>query len=1001
MVRTITKGLLIVVFVAASCRVYGSEPNDYLEPGREYLFDGTLSGLRTAYEIFSDGLDDPLCTNCSQNRELKFFHALAGTVMLFVRDDGNNINSGLELAEAFAIDVIGDYWGPYYKPLMAQLIERRNRHDLYEIPEDAPDRQQFKEIIDSALVPEINNLIEDLNSIDDSPTDRFRLYLEPNELRIFFLSDSSAFDPYDPGYDPNFRFLSPVEVDYAEVLQLKGILYAVKAGLQGQDAYDLYVDDNDLLFERLYGDAFEVNRDLLNKYPDLLKVLPTANDSNNGAAVLAAARQDLVDAVNYYLDAIDYINAEDNPTGSDPQENELLYIEPKNKHMSETVRKRLITLRDSLLDDIAAEIPMETTKTYVLQESSNTWQLALIFDLVGMGVGGSFVLTEGSGVPSPWEVYWFGIEANELTVEMDYDVPGYWGGGYLEATISPDHNSITDGTFNYWGPSSGTLYGLAGDIDTISEDIGRININPMLGDSSSYPEPVNPRDLLPEFDQWNSPLAGTFGHGLGDDATLGGVWPDMSQWDWQTAFELQPGEVFNLDFVLPGDIVVDGNVSDWDMDQLVYIDISGDTDKDEDPNPNDVNGVDIKDVYLAYDFSNLYGAISFYDGMGTTWQNYDIRLGYVPQNDSEFGAMRFHISIYYDSISGTLYRINDQNGFTYWDDIGSFNADYGADAIEFSVPLSNLPGELAGRFISIATDGSDSAWTSWGEDEDNTNMRIGGLGSISGNVSYDGYCGDPIFVQAYTNPYQPDHSIVATTMITEPGPYTLDGIGMDWRGYVRAFTPSLSLENPFAQNAFKISESESVYLMFSPLSGLDFELTYPQVLEDDVWVVGELEADVADIDWYYFDAVAGGTYTIDLNRGTAANARLSLYEPDGQDDLIELQYWQTQQMVWYCETSGRYYVQVSYGYDADEYGTYQVKMSTDVNCSEADIAGSEGPGFKDCEVDIYDLSAMMSRWLDGCSYPWWCDGADVDQSDDVDFKDFAELAESWLTKGVL
>lgn len=1000
MIRKITGGLLIIVFVAVSCLAYGAEPNDYIEPGREYLFDGTLSGLRTAYETFDDGLADPLCPDCPQSRQLRFFHALAGTTMLFVRDDGNDINSVLELAEAFAIDVVGDYWGPYHRPLVAEFVERENRYNLYEIPENAPDRQQFRGIIDNAFVPEINDLIADLNSIDDSPADRFRLYLEPNELRVFFHSDSSAFDPYHPDYDPNFRFLSPVEVDYAEVLQLKGILHAVKAGMQGQDAYDLYMDDNDLIFEKIYGDAFEMNRDLLDKYPDLLKVLPTVNDSNDGAAILAAARQDLIDTINYHLDMMDYIDAENDPPGSDPQEDEFLYVEPEDKHAFDTVRQRLITLRDSLIDDVTAEVPMETAKTYLLEEGANTWQLTLVFDFIGLDAEGSFILTEGGGVPSSWEIYSFTIEANELTAEMDCDTPGYLGGGYLEATISPDHNSITDGTFNYWGSESGTLYGLSGDIDTISEDIGRLNMNPVFGDSGSYPDPVNPRDVLPEFDKWNAPLAGTAGYGLGDDATLGGIVPDMNQWNWQKEFELQPGGGFSLGFVLPGDIALDGSVSDWDLDQLVYIDISGDTDKYDDPNGEDVNGVDIKDFYLAYGFSNLYGAISFYDGMGTTWQDYDIRLSYVPQDDSEFGTMRFQITISYGSASGTLYRINDWSGASYWESLGSFSVSYGADAIEFSVPLSSLPGDLAGRFVTIDSEGSDPAWTSWGEDEDNTNMRIGSLGSINGEVSYDGYCGDSIFVQAYTNPYEPGSSIVATTMITEPGPYTLDGVGLGWQGYVRAFTPSLSLENPFAGSAFEIYESEPVYLMYSPLEGLDFELTYPSMLEDDVWTAGELSA-TADIDWYCFDAVTGGTYTIDLSRGSAANASLMLYGRDGDTRIIWLQPWQSQQIIWTCNAGGRYYVQVSYGYEDDEQGTYQVRMSTDVSCPEADIADAQWPGVKDCKVDIYDLSAMTSRWLDDCSYPWWCDGADLDRSDSVDFKDFAALATSWLDEGTL
>ncbi len=39
---------------------------------------------------------------------------------------------------------------------------------------------------------------------------------------------------------------------------------------------------------------FNINYDLLEPHPDLLKVLPTTNDPNDGAAVLAQVRQDWI-----------------------------------------------------------------------------------------------------------------------------------------------------------------------------------------------------------------------------------------------------------------------------------------------------------------------------------------------------------------------------------------------------------------------------------------------------------------------------------------------------------------------------------------------------------------------------------------------------------------------------------------------------------------------------------------------------------------------------------
>ena len=53
---------------------------------------------------------------------------------------------------------------------------------------------------------------------------------------------------------------------------------------------------------------------------------------------------------------------------------------------------------------------------------------------------------------------------------------------------------------------------------------------------------------------------------------------------------------------------------------------------------------------------------------------------------------------------------------------------------------------------------------------------------------------------------------------------------------------------------------------------------------------------------------------------------------------------------------------------------------------------------EDCSVNMTDLVVFISRWLDiECSSSnLWCDGADIDESVDVDFVDFAILAENWL-----
>ncbi len=87
------------------------EPNDYLIPGKSYMCEGSLSGLRLAYQTFDAGLKDSSCSQCSTNRELKFLHAVTKTAMLFIDiNDYSITDSFLELAQMFGAEVVGDFF---------------------------------------------------------------------------------------------------------------------------------------------------------------------------------------------------------------------------------------------------------------------------------------------------------------------------------------------------------------------------------------------------------------------------------------------------------------------------------------------------------------------------------------------------------------------------------------------------------------------------------------------------------------------------------------------------------------------------------------------------------------------------------------------------------------------------------------------------------------------------------------------------------------------------
>jgi len=883
----------------------GDCEDDYIIPGRTLLFDGTVSGLRQAYETFDAGINDSACTD---NRELVFLHALTRTIMLAARDDGGE-NSG--------VDILGDHWTPYYEALRLDFSILLNEHDAYEIPDSAPDAGEIRNIINNSMIPEIEAIIAGLDSIDDSPGDRFRIYLDPNETRVFFTEHALGLQ-------------TDMEVDYGDLLLLKGLLWALKGQLQAQAAYDTYVDPNAMLAEQVYGGSFDINADVLEPYPHFLKVLPTPNDANDGAAVLAQAHPDFIAAIDYFLDAMTYISSEE-----DVQEDDLLYMDPNDHRIWDVVVEHLTALRNSLDNDTVWTYPAQTTKTFNVYDSGPALRggLELVHDFTGLeGDEGSLSF---SGIaPSEWIVELFGIDdGNELWVEFEnYDAGSGWRMAYLDATLALDGNSFSAGTFAYTDMSWtwNEVHDISGFV--VSTEVVDVNtdLNPIYGGTARYPEPVDLRDLLPESDEWNGPLPGTMGHGLGDDATLGGIFPDMNQTDWQVLLSdvFQPGGIAIIGYATP---TIDGDAAEWTSAELVLEDVAGDTDE-----PNTVGGVDVDKLYLAYDSDYLYGAITFHDNI-TGGINYwrELSLSYSPDYEESLDTIVFAIENS-GTPSGTLYHTSDVHGPPCWEYVCSFEAVTGLNAVEFRIPRADIeyvtgaPAPLPGRFVYLESEGWDPVSWEWDGEDNHTHLKIAGLGAsslgtISGTVTYSDYDGAPIFIQACTDPWDPEYSIVTSTMITAPGPYTLEGIGIGCRGYIRAFTPLFGF-NVFDLEALVVETSAAGTLTSSPVTDADLTLNSPTVLTSNVWVDGEIEP-AYDKDWYAFHAIEGCEYALDVDRFTSTIASMTLYGRDGHTELAELHNWQTQHIDWDCPVTGTYYIKVANDSPDSDTGTYKVRMT--------------------------------------------------------------------------
>ena len=390
------------------------------------------------------------------------------------------------------------------------------------------------------------------------------------------------------------------------------------------------------------------------------------------------------------------------------------------------------------------------------------------------------------------------------------------------------------------------------------------------------------------------------GHGLNNNPALGGITPDMTQKDWQIALRSQPAGTFVIDEIAQWQKDSRGFVGVWQTDQKVFADIGGDT-----KNPSDqVQLTDIKSLYMGYDYdlfngSVLHGSIVFYNnafsnGMSSS---YDIYLSYSDNDKAALGSIRLHIEIYNQwwAYGRAEQKISDY-GNSYWQYLGDFSGELNNNAINFRVPFWQLPGFLFGRFISIDSYGRSEISNESDREENSTHLQIGGfgpipptgpvdeLGFISGIIDYDNYQGAPIFVQAYTDYEDPEASIVASTIIMEPGAYVLDGIGLGWSGYVRAFTPLFGF-NMFDNRGLLIKSDVEVYAVEPYIDYVDMALLDPVIVQLNTFYPDTLVTGSGQENMYAFDAVAGAIYRLKLDVNSYLPIQMSLLGRNGHDEI--------------------------------------------------------------------------------------------------------------------
>ncbi|MBN2132026.1 MAG: hypothetical protein JW741_21170 [Sedimentisphaerales bacterium] len=418
-----------------------------LTAGRARMLEGSTAGFAHAYQIFDAALENENRSHDADDRELVFLHTVTRAVVLF-HDYPDVVPAArfLALAEEFGISLAQSTLVDF-----KTVLSPGSSEDCVSSSPgaDTPARRDL-------VLMELSAVIAELDSIRNTPT--------PLTVR---------FAPQETG------LAGTVEVDYGEVLILKGLLLACQAELEGQAARHLDGDPETTRWDACLAENFPgVEGTGAATEIDLLRVVddcvhdalyressrPMAEragpcDEDDGAAVSTPAVARLADAITCFLDAIDYMLSENHPPGVDPQEDEMLYLGPNARGQMAPVQARLRAWRRSLRGSTPAKT-VETTWRYDLCDANGDFlgELVLTQDSLGPnGNGGWLAMNDGAVLT----IEWMDTGADN-TVVMDLHDRTTRRQAWLEATFSAGRDSISNGTMDCWGQSTRIVTGVTG-----------------------------------------------------------------------------------------------------------------------------------------------------------------------------------------------------------------------------------------------------------------------------------------------------------------------------------------------------------------------------------------------------------------------------------------------------------------------------------------------------------------------------------------------------------
>jgi len=422
-------GRRIAIWVLLTCCSLAASASaltvdDYVAGGRAALFERTQASLLVACDVFSVALEDTGCPDCRSDRELAFLNAVAQTAQLFVdRSDVLATEEFFALAKVLGIPLDGIvFWN-------AETEESRQDEEP-----SLASIENVREKPSETVLPQLAAIIASLDAIEDGP-EPFVVYLVPEETGL----------------------AGDLELDYGDVLILKGLLLAYRGLLATRIAHESVVDETS---SAMPGDAADWRQESLLGYIDVPGLLSVTAGVGDDTGYLAQARADWIEALACTIEAAHYMAEEDCPAGSDPQEDEFVYVDPDAQPRLDAYRQMLATLRNSLVDGAADAMPAATVRIYDLYtaDSVQAGVLTLVFDLsCTEGSSGCLILADGTTL----EIDWFGrLDEDRIGVSMFSASRNLEG--WLEVTLDGDLGLVRDGTLDLWGARSVAMAGLTG-----------------------------------------------------------------------------------------------------------------------------------------------------------------------------------------------------------------------------------------------------------------------------------------------------------------------------------------------------------------------------------------------------------------------------------------------------------------------------------------------------------------------------------------------------------